>query len=100
MMTHWTRSRVDTALLAEITRAAGGDPGLVAAAGEANTARHAYELWRAAGLDGACDALCGQVAENLTAFAEGRLEIAVLMVDFEDLSLVGASSGARALVSA
>jgi cobalt-precorrin-5B (C1)-methyltransferase len=100
MMTHWTRSRVDPALLADITRAAGGDAGLVAAAAEANTARHAYELWRAAGLDGPCDALCRQVAENLAAFAEGRLEVAVLMVDFEDLALVGASPGARALVTA
>jgi len=100
MMTHWTRSKVDTALLAEITTAAGGDAGLAAAAGEANTARHAYELWRAAGLGAAFDVLCAQVAENLTAFAEGRLEIAVLMVDFEDLSLVGASPGARALVAA
>jgi cobalt-precorrin-5B (C1)-methyltransferase len=99
MMTHWTRSRVDPALLADITRAAGGDAALVAAAAGANTARHAYELWRAAGLGAACDALCRQVAQNLTAFAEGRLEVAVLMVDFDDLALVGASPGARALVA-
>ena len=95
MMTHWTRSKVDPTLLAELVRTAGGNAALVAAVGEANTARHAYELWRGAGLDRAGDLLCRRVADNLTRFAEGRVEVHALMVDFDDLAVTGASPGAR-----
>ena len=96
LMTHWTRSRVDLALLACLTADAGGDAGLAAAVGQANTARHAYELWAEAGLTAPregraspCDLLCGQVAANLARFAGGRLEIEVVMVDFDRLEPVG-----------
>ena len=98
MMTHWTRSKVDPGMLAGLTAAAGGDRALVAAVADANTARHAYELWRAAGLHAAGDLLCARAAANLTRFAEERLEAHVLMVDFDDLSVTGASPGARALL--
>jgi cobalt-precorrin-5B (C1)-methyltransferase len=100
MMTHWTRSKVDPGLLAGLTREAGGDEALTRAVAEANTARHAYELWREAGLDAAGDLLCASVADNLARFAEGRLEAHVLLVDFDDLSVAGASAGARELVGA
>jgi cobalt-precorrin-5B (C1)-methyltransferase len=50
LMTHWTRSKVDPGLLACLTAEAGGAADLVDAVGRANTARHAYELWAAAGL--------------------------------------------------
>jgi cobalt-precorrin-5B (C1)-methyltransferase len=100
LMTHWTRSRVDPDLLACLTSDAGGDPDLVAAVGRANTARHAYELWAAAGLTGPCGLLCDQVAANLSRFCGGRLDVEVVMVDFESLAPVGRSrvprSGARA----
>jgi cobalt-precorrin-5B (C1)-methyltransferase len=95
MMTHWTRSRVDPDLLACLTADAGGDPDLVAAVGRANTARHAYELWAAAGLTAPCDLLCDQVAGNLSRFCEGRLEIEVVMVDFDSLEAVGRSRSPR-----
>src|SRR3712207_8412115 len=49
LMTHYTRSRVDTAVLVEITREL-GDELLARAVADANTARHAYELWEAAGV--------------------------------------------------
>ncbi len=94
MMTHWTRSKVDNELLAAITREAGGGPELVAEVVDANTARHAYELWRAADLDRAPHLLCGRVAENLSAYAEEKLEIHAIMVDFDTLEPVGASPGA------
>ncbi len=95
LMTHWTRSRVDPDLLACLTADAGGDPDLVAAVGRANTARHAYELWTAAGLTTPCDLLCHQVAANLSRFCEGRLEVEVVMVDFESLDPVGRSRSPR-----
>ena len=91
MMTHWTRSRVEPDLLACLTADAGGDPELVAAVGRANTARHAHELWVAAGLTAPCDLLCDRVADNLSRFCEHRLDVEVVMVDFESLDPVGRS---------
>jgi cobalt-precorrin-5B (C1)-methyltransferase len=95
MMTHWTRSRVDPDLLACLTAEAGGEPELVRAVGQANTARHAYELWAAAGLTAPRDLLCDQVAVNLWRFAEGRLDIEIVMVDFDSLQPVGRSRSPR-----
>jgi cobalt-precorrin-5B (C1)-methyltransferase len=69
LMTHYTRSKVSTDLLADITRAVGGADDLVAQVAAANTARHAVELWSGAGLLPAAGAdLCHRVAEVLTRF--------------------------------
>ncbi|HEY8202028.1 MAG TPA: cobalt-precorrin-5B (C(1))-methyltransferase [Actinomycetota bacterium] len=92
MMTHWTRSKVDTGLLACLTAEAGGDPALVGSVAAANTARHAYELWAGGGLvapGGVCDRLCEQVAANLHRFAGGRLDVEVILVDFRTLAPAG-----------
>jgi cobalt-precorrin-5B (C1)-methyltransferase len=97
MMTHWTRSKVDNELLAEITEEAGGDAQLVEDVKGANTARHAYELWRAAHLERAPYLLCGRVAENLREY--GGLEMHAIMVDFDTLEPVGASPGALELTA-
>ncbi len=99
MMTHWTRSKVDNELLASISKEAGGSPELLSAVKEANTARHAYELWRDAGLERAPHLLCERVSENLTTYAEGELEVYAIMVDFDTLDPVGASRGALELTS-
>jgi cobalt-precorrin-5B (C1)-methyltransferase len=99
MMTHWTRSKVDNELLVEITARAGGSPGLVQEVRSANTARHAYELWRAAHLERAPCLLCGRVAENLREYAGGDLEMYAIMVDFDTLEPVGASPGALDLTA-
>jgi cobalt-precorrin-5B (C1)-methyltransferase len=99
MMTHWTRSKVDNELLAEITTEAGGPPDLVEEVKGANTARHAYELWRAAKLERAPHLLCGRVAENLREYAGDALEMHAIMVDFDTLEPVGASPGALELTT-
>jgi cobalt-precorrin-5B (C1)-methyltransferase len=99
MMTHWTRSRVDNDLLARITRAAGGSAELIGEVEGANTARHAYELWRAAGLKKAPYLLCERVSENLSDYSEGKLEVHAIMVDFDTLEPVGASPGALDLTT-
>ena len=99
MMTHWTRSKVDNELLAEITTKAGGSTSLVEEVEDANTARHAYELWRSAGLTIAADLLCRQAAENLAEYAEGKLEVHVILVDFDTLEPAGASPGALELTT-
>ncbi len=99
MMTHWTRSKVDNDLLATLTREAGGSPDLVEEVRGANTARHAYELWRAANLKGAPHLLCERVAHNLREYAHWKLEIHAIMVDFDTLEPVGASPGALELTT-
>ena len=99
MMTHWTRSKVDNDLLAEITREAGGGEELVSKMYDANTARHAYELWRDTGLDRACDLVCERAAECLTEYAGGGIEVYVILVDFDTLEPAGASAVALELTS-
>ncbi|MFI6264907.1 cobalt-precorrin-5B (C(1))-methyltransferase [Micromonospora sp. NPDC051006] len=93
LMTHYTRSKVDLSLLGSVTAEAGGGPELVAAVTEANTGRHAYELWDAAGLlTPAGDLLCRRVRAVLRRFAESEVAVDVAMVDFAG-SRVVASSG-------
>ncbi|WP_309485906.1 cobalt-precorrin-5B (C(1))-methyltransferase, partial [Marinitenerispora sediminis] len=83
LMTHYTRSKVSTGLLAEITRAVGGPAALAEEVAAANTGRHAYELWEAAGLlPAAGSELCRRVGDVLTRFAEGAVDVEVAMVDF------------------
>lgn len=92
LMTHYTRSRVDTGLLAEITREAGGTPELCAAVTEANTARHAYELWEQAGLlRAAGDRLCARVAAVLGRFTAGHLQARVALTDADGATVVAAT---------
>ncbi|HEV3170037.1 MAG TPA: cobalt-precorrin-5B (C(1))-methyltransferase [Actinocrinis sp.] len=92
LMTHYTRSAVDTELLAEITGPATGDAELAERVRAANTARHAYEVWDAAGVLGVCGtAVCDQVADVLARFTEGRVTASVAMVDFTGRRLVAAS---------
>jgi cobalt-precorrin-5B (C1)-methyltransferase len=90
LMTHYTRSRVDLALLADITRAAGGSEELAAQTAKANTARHAAELWDQAGLlPEAGGELCARAARVLSRFSAEAAgpetkppRIRVIMVDF------------------
>jgi len=93
LMTHYTRSRVEPAVLVDITRELGADDALVDAVAGANTARHAYELWEAAGvLRPAGDRLCARVAEVLTRF--GGLPARVAMVDPAGAGVVAATEPA------
>jgi cobalt-precorrin-5B (C1)-methyltransferase len=89
LMTHYTRSKVSLGLLGDITRAAGGDAKLAEQVATANTARHAAELWEAAGLLSAAGReLCQRTAEVLSRFATELTTtttvpaIRVIMVDF------------------
>ena len=92
LMTHYTRSRVDTGLLGRVTTSVGGTPALAADVDAANTARHAYELWADAGLlRPAGDVLCGRVRDVLTRFTDGRIAAEVAMVDFTGRTVVAAT---------
>jgi cobalt-precorrin-5B (C1)-methyltransferase len=89
LMTHYTRSKVNTGLLGEITLVAGGSEELAGEVEAANTARHAYELWEAAGLLGrAGRELCRRVAEVLERYADGSLAAQVALVDFTGRRMV------------
>ncbi len=69
LMTHYTRSKISTSLLGDITLAAGGEDELAARVSEANTARHAFELWDEAGvLTAAAGELCRRAAEVMSRF--------------------------------
>ena len=95
LMTHYTRSRVDTGLLAQITAAHGGCPQDIAEIRVAPAARRAYEIWDAAGLLRACgDDLCARVAGTLRRFSTelGRaLHAKAAMVDFTGQRVVAAT---------
>lgn len=79
LMTHYTRSTVDLSVLAELTEIAGGEPDTVSQVLAANTARHGYELWEAAGLlRPAGDLLCARVAQVLTRFSGLTAEVALV----------------------
>ncbi|MGB6579219.1 MAG: cobalt-precorrin-5B (C(1))-methyltransferase [Streptosporangiaceae bacterium] len=91
LMTHYTRSKVSLELLRDITLAAGGDQDLAARVANANTARHAAELWDEAGLLAAAGhELCGRAARVLSRFCaelavggqKTTPQIQVIMVDF------------------
>jgi cobalt-precorrin-5B (C1)-methyltransferase len=95
LMTHYTRSKVDTGLLAEITATHGGGPDDIAGIRGAPTARRAYEIWEASGLLRACgDDVCARVADTLHRFSAGLgrpLASRVAMVDFTGLQVVAAT---------
>lgn len=95
LMTHYTRSKVDTGLLAELTARHGGSAADVAEIRQAPTARRAYEVWETGGLLRACgDDICARVAATLRRFSAeaGRpLAAAVAMVDFTGQRVVAAT---------
>jgi cobalt-precorrin-5B (C1)-methyltransferase len=75
VMTHYTKSKVDLSVLADLTP----EP-LRAQVAAANTARHAYELWDDGGVLRQCgDALCAQVADVLRRYS--GLDAQVALVD-------------------
>ncbi len=91
LMTHYTRSKVSLKLLQDITLAAGGRLDLAERVANANTARHAAELWDEVGLlPAAGRELCARAARVLHRFCAEQAarehkttpEIVVIMVDF------------------
>ncbi|SFS35102.1 cobalt-precorrin-5B (C(1))-methyltransferase [Saccharopolyspora flava] len=95
VMTHYTRSKVDTGLLGRLTAEFGGSEQDVAEVTEAATARRAYEVWQRGDHFSACaHRLCELVAAVLERFSEEcgrRLRVRVAMVDFEGEHVVAAT---------
>jgi cobalt-precorrin-5B (C1)-methyltransferase len=95
LMTHYTKSTVDTSILGRITLQHSGSAAEASEIDSAVTARTAYEVWQRTGLLRVCgDELCQQVAAVLTRFAaeQGRaLPAKVAMVDFAGDAVVAAT---------
>ncbi len=83
LMTHYRRSRVDSALLTEVARDAGAPPPVVAAASETATARHFAESCMRAGHTGALEELCRRAAAACREHVKGALAVEVIMTDFD-----------------
>src|SRR5436305_9527832 len=96
LMTHYTRSKVDTGLLGRITAEHGGSAEDVSEVESSVTARRAYEVWQRTGILRECgDDLCRRVASVLTRFAaqQGReLPATVAMVAFTADSVKAATA--------
>ncbi|WP_210492996.1 cobalt-precorrin-5B (C(1))-methyltransferase [Patulibacter sp. SYSU D01012] len=100
LMTHSARSRIDPALLATITREAGGDEALAGEVGTVRTARHAFELWEAAGvLTPAADLVCARAERTMADYVRGALPVRVVLTDFGGERVVGRSPAARELAA-
>lgn len=87
MMTHTGGSDVNMELLAQIAAGIGAAPDLVRAIQEANTARHVLELCQAAGMTGLPAAVCTLAAEHCSRHANGKIQVAAQMVDFDGTPL-------------
>lgn len=82
LMTHYRRSKVEGALLAEVAEATGAPPEVVEAATATATARHFAEACMTAGVTEPLSELCRRAAAACAAHA-GGLPVEVIMVDFE-----------------
>lgn len=91
MMTHFHRSVVDAALLAEVALATGAPLEVVQAASATATARHFCEACLRHGARATLDALCERAAEQCRAFVAGRLCVSVWMLDFDGTAEIASS---------
>jgi cobalt-precorrin-5B (C1)-methyltransferase len=83
MMTHYRRSKVDGELMAAVARACDAPPAVVAAATETATARHFAEVCLAHDHVDPLRELCRRAAAACHHHAGGRVDVEVVMVDFE-----------------
>jgi cobalt-precorrin-5B (C1)-methyltransferase len=83
MQTHVSRSRVENRFLATIAGGCGASPDLAGAIGQANTARHAFELADDAGLEHLPGRLCRIAAGALSREAGAALEVRTVLVGFD-----------------
>jgi cobalt-precorrin-5B (C1)-methyltransferase len=83
MMTHYRRSHVDGALLAEVAAGAAAPPSVRAAATATATARHFAEACMATDHTESLTELCRRAAAACAAHAGSRLTVDVVLVDFD-----------------
>jgi cobalt-precorrin-5B (C1)-methyltransferase len=88
MMTHFHRSQVDTALLADVALEAGAPAAVVDAATQTATARHFFEACVAAAEVEPLTVLCRRARRACESHVDGALEVEVVMVDFDGADVV------------
>lgn len=88
MMTHFHRSQVDGALLAEVATAAGAPVEVVDAATATATARHFFEVCVQTACLAPLELLCTRAREACEAHAGRTMSVEVVMVDFEGAGVV------------
>ena len=86
-MTHAAGSEVNMALLAAVAASLGAPESVVEQIRAANTARHVLELAQREGIAGLAGALCARAAEKLATHAGGKVEVHVILVDFDGKTL-------------
>lgn len=85
--THVKGSKVDTLFLAGIAEKCGASKDVVEQIKKANTARHVQEIIVQSGNDGFFSALCAEAHKHMRSHAEGRVEIEVILFDFDGTAL-------------
>ncbi|GAC1360511.1 MAG: cobalt-precorrin-5B (C(1))-methyltransferase [Ktedonobacteraceae bacterium] len=88
MQTHVAGAEVDVQGLAEVAKSCGAADELVEQVRHANTARHFQELMLAHNLRGVFDVICERARAASRAYIQQKLEVDVLMCDF-DGSILG-----------
>ena len=83
LMTHYRRSKVDGALLAEVAAGCGAPPEVVEAATATATARHFTEVCLTLGHTESLAELCRRAAAACAAHTGGAVAVEVIMVNFE-----------------
>jgi cobalt-precorrin-5B (C1)-methyltransferase len=96
MMTHFHRSEVDTALLAELAVEAGAAPAVVEAATATATARHFFDACVAHGALAPLALLCERARAACTAHAGSAFDLEVVLVDYEGSAAVWRTGGTGA----
>jgi len=100
MQTHAVASEVDMEFLATLAANLGASKALQGDIRQANTARHALELCRAAGLVGITSLVCKHVSDQCTHHAGGDLEVHACLVDFDGTLLGQHPAGSTASIRA
>ena len=81
--THVAGSHVDMAFMAQLAAECQASPKVVGEVSNANTARHVSEIIKKNNIDGYYDLLCKKVYDQLQGLAKGRLEIQVILFEFD-----------------
>ncbi len=91
MMTHFHRSDIDNALLAEVAIESGSSDAVLNAATATATARHFFEICMETNELGPLGLLCRRAAAACAAHCGNKLSVDVVMVDFDGRGLVARS---------
>lgn len=81
--THVAGSHVDMEFMARLAIQCNASPYIVNEIGNANTARHVAEIIATNNVIGYFDAICKEVYAQMRAYAEGQLDINVIMFEFD-----------------